>query len=194
MDSKYAFIFRIVLAGYLAFIGGRILYEMIEERPVNMGAMSFLAVVFMIIGLTYAVHSGKKLWEILKAEKEQKTPGETQELPVINGGAGSEFLRSVAPASETALGEENKRADSDWEASQAEGQESVTKKAGPLPEEGDTAPEKAENGKKAEKEGQTTTKNEMSGNGTSENKTERNETAEDETGDNKTEDNDREER
>ena len=66
MNSKYAYIFRIVLAAYLAFLGGRLLYVMIEQRPANMGAMSFIAVVYMILGVAYAIYSGRKLWKILK--------------------------------------------------------------------------------------------------------------------------------
>ncbi|HJA67897.1 hypothetical protein B5F07_04595 [Lachnoclostridium sp. An169] len=84
MNSKYAYIFRIVLAAYLAFLGGRLLYVMIEQRPANMGAMSFIAVVYMILGVAYAIYSGRKLWKILKNEKAVRDLDKTQELPVID--------------------------------------------------------------------------------------------------------------
>ncbi len=120
MNSKYAYIFRIVLAAYLAFLGGRILYVMIEQRPTNMGAMSFIAVVYMILGVAYAIYSGRKLWKILKNEKAVRDLDETQELPVIDEMAvraasqvqntaapqTSAPERGVAPAAVTDLGAE----------------------------------------------------------------------------------------
>lgn len=100
MNSKYPYIFRIVLSGYLVYLGGRILYVMIEEKPVNMGAMSFLGALFIAIGGAYAVYSGKNLWKILKNEKEVSNLEATQEMPVMEIRASE---HAVASASETAL-------------------------------------------------------------------------------------------
>ena len=84
MNSKYAYIFRMLLAACLVYLGGRILYEMVTEKPTNMGAMAFLAVLYMAIGIVYAVCSMKKIRDILKEKKAEEDLGETQELPVFS--------------------------------------------------------------------------------------------------------------
>ena len=47
MNKKSGYALRIVLGGYLTYLGIRILSEMIQQRPSNMTLMSVLAVVFL---------------------------------------------------------------------------------------------------------------------------------------------------
>lgn len=54
MNKKSGYAVRIVLGGYLAYLGVRILTEMIQKRPSNMTLMSIMAVIFIIVGIGYA--------------------------------------------------------------------------------------------------------------------------------------------
>ena len=54
MNKKSGYALRIVLGGYLTYLGIRILSEMIQQRPSNMTLMSVLAVVFILVGVAYA--------------------------------------------------------------------------------------------------------------------------------------------
>ena len=77
MNRKAGYAFRIVLGGYLAYIGIRILMQMIDKRPSNMVFMSVMAVIFAVIGSAYAIYSLKKVWgsrkEETKSSEEEKT-------------------------------------------------------------------------------------------------------------------------
>lgn len=68
MNRKAGYAFRIVLGGYLAYIGIRILMQMIDKRPSNMVFMSVMAVIFVVIGSAYAIYSLKKVWDMRKEE------------------------------------------------------------------------------------------------------------------------------
>lgn len=68
MNRKAGYAFRIVLGGYLAYIGIRILMQMIDKRPSNMVFMSVMAVIFAVIGSAYAIYSLKKVWDMRKEE------------------------------------------------------------------------------------------------------------------------------
>ena len=50
MNKKAFYAFRIVLGGYLAYLGAGILIQMINERPGNMAFMIIVAVIFLIVG------------------------------------------------------------------------------------------------------------------------------------------------
>ncbi len=73
MNQKAAYAFRILLSGYLAYLGVKILLEMAKERPSNMIFMMVAGAVFLVIGAGYAVYCIKKVWDIKKAEKEPQT-------------------------------------------------------------------------------------------------------------------------
>ena len=64
MNKKSGFALRIVLGGYLTYLGIRILSEMIQQRPSNMTLMSVLAVVFILVGVAYAGNAICKTFEI----------------------------------------------------------------------------------------------------------------------------------
>ena len=64
MNKKSGYALRIVLGGYLTYLGIRILSEMIQQRPSNMTRMSVLAVVFILVGVAYAGNAICKTFEI----------------------------------------------------------------------------------------------------------------------------------
>ena len=64
MNKKSGCALRIVLGGYLTYLGIRILSEMIQQRPNNMTLMSVLAVVFILVGVAYAGNAICKTFEI----------------------------------------------------------------------------------------------------------------------------------
>lgn len=69
MNKKAAFALRFVLGGYLAFVGVRLIIQMVREKPTNMILMCALSVVFVIVGGGYAIYSLKKLLDIRKEER-----------------------------------------------------------------------------------------------------------------------------
>lgn len=64
MNKKSGYALRIVLGGYLTYLGIRILSEMIQQRPSNMTLMSVLAVVFILVGVAYTGNAICKTFEI----------------------------------------------------------------------------------------------------------------------------------
>lgn len=68
MNKKAGYAFRIVLGGYLAYLGIRMLIQMADERPNNMVLMSVMAVIFTVIGGGYTICSLKKVWDLRKEE------------------------------------------------------------------------------------------------------------------------------
>lgn len=64
MNKKSGYALRIVLGGYLTYLGIRILSETIQQRPSNMTLMSVLAVVFILVGVAYAGNAICKTFEI----------------------------------------------------------------------------------------------------------------------------------
>ena len=72
MNNKTGYGLRIVLGGYLAYLGIRMLIQTINDRPANMMFMGVMAVLFAVVGIAYAVYSLKKVWEMRK--EEMKSP------------------------------------------------------------------------------------------------------------------------
>lgn len=72
MNNKTGYGLRIVLGGYLAYLGIRMLIQTINDRPANMMFMGAMAVLFAVVGIAYAVYSLKKVWEMRK--EEMKSP------------------------------------------------------------------------------------------------------------------------
>lgn len=64
MNKKSGHAIRIVLGGYLAYLGVRILMETIQKKPSNEVLMLVLAVVFLLIGIAYAGNSICKVFGI----------------------------------------------------------------------------------------------------------------------------------
>ena len=66
MNKKAWYTFRIVLGGYLAWLGIRMLIEMVNEKPNNMVFMCVMSVIFILIGLAYAIYYVKKMFDLKK--------------------------------------------------------------------------------------------------------------------------------
>ena len=69
MNKKAGYAFRIVLGGYLAYLGIRLLLQMVKEKPSNMILMCVVGAIFLIIGGGYAIYCMKKVWDIIKEER-----------------------------------------------------------------------------------------------------------------------------
>ena len=102
MNQKSSYAFRLVLGGWLTYLGVSLLYQMYKERPSNMVLISVIAVIFVIVGAVCAIHSLLKIlgirmpglfrnFKMKKAEKaeepdepeiQQFVPGDSNVQPV----------------------------------------------------------------------------------------------------------------
>ena len=62
------YIIRIVLGGFLAFIGIRLLIQITDQRPTDTVPLGLFAGAVIIIGAVNALFSFRKLWMMLKAD------------------------------------------------------------------------------------------------------------------------------
>lgn len=120
MNKKSGYALRIVLGGYLTYLGIRILSEMIQQRPSNMTLMSVLAVVFILVGVAYAGNAICKTFEIdikkqiakmiAKRKAEQKRKAEeaaaAKEMSQVTESATTEVSDNTMP---TMLSEEDRK-------------------------------------------------------------------------------------
>lgn len=75
MNGKPIYAFRIVLGGYLAYLGVKLIYQMIKVQPTNMLLTGIMGAVFAIVGGSYAIYSLKKLIDIRKEERGEEVYG-----------------------------------------------------------------------------------------------------------------------
>ena len=120
MNKKSGYALRIVLGGYLTYLGIRILSEMIQQRPSNMTLMSVLAVVFILVGVAYAGNAICKTFEIdikkqiakmiAKRKAEQKRKAEeaavAKEMSQVTESTTTEVSDNTMP---TTLSEEDRK-------------------------------------------------------------------------------------
>lgn len=120
MNKKSGCALRIVLGGYLTYLGIRILSEMIQQRPSNMTLMSVLAVVFILVGVAYAGNAICKTFEIdikkriakmiakRKAEQKQKAEeaAAVKEMSQVTESTTTEVSDNTMP---TMLSEEDRK-------------------------------------------------------------------------------------
>jgi hypothetical protein len=120
MNKKSGYALRIVLGGYLTYLGIRILSEMIQQRPSNMTLMSVLAVVFILVGVAYAGNAICKTFEIdikkqiakmiVKRKAEQKRKAEeaavAKEMSQVTESTTTEVSDNTMP---TMLSEEDRK-------------------------------------------------------------------------------------
>lgn len=100
MNKKTGYAFRIVLGGYLAYLGIRILIQMANERPNNMVLMSVVAVIFTVIGGAYAIYSLKKVWDLRKEEMTGTAEEAKEEMPGTDEGTEEEVTGTAEEAEE----------------------------------------------------------------------------------------------
>ena len=120
MNKKSGYALRIVLGGYLTYLGIRILSEMIQQSPSNMTLMSVLAVVFILVGVAYAGNAICKTFEIdikkqiakmiAKRKAEQKRKAEeaaaAKEMSQVTESTTTEVSDNTMP---TMLSEEDRK-------------------------------------------------------------------------------------
>ena len=68
MNKQMMYIIRIVLGGFLAFIGIRLLIQITDQRPTDTVPLGLFAGAVIIIGAVDALFSFRKLWMMLKAD------------------------------------------------------------------------------------------------------------------------------
>ena len=94
MNKKAWYTFRIVLGGYLAWLGIRMLIEMVNEKPNNMVFMCVMSVIFILIGLAYAIYYVKKMFDLKKEdhriEEEDKEAFDAGDEMIKEGGKNQE--------------------------------------------------------------------------------------------------------
>lgn len=74
MKKKSGLVLRIILGMYLVFLGGSLLTEMVKMKPSDYMLKSFLAVIFILVGIGYAFHNIKAIYKMVNEETEE-TPG-----------------------------------------------------------------------------------------------------------------------
>ena len=87
MNNKRGHIIRAVLGGYLAYLGVRILMQVIENKPSDQTLMSVLAVLFIIIGGCYAGFSIRGIIRAVKSESGHDADPELDQGLSRQGGA-----------------------------------------------------------------------------------------------------------
>ena len=96
MNKKAGYAFRIVLGGYLAWLGIRMLIQLYNERPSNMVFMGIMSVIFTVIGGGYAIYSLKKVLELKKEEMgmagDESAQEETPEVIEVSDGKQTEVI------------------------------------------------------------------------------------------------------
>lgn len=121
MNDKSRCAFRIVLGGWLVYLGCSLLWQMYNERPSNMILMSAIAVVFVIVGTVCVGHSLKVLYDLRRpdgtnAEEASAEDADEPEAPGRGSGVQPvelaapeetpEAKKNESPASETETAEE----------------------------------------------------------------------------------------
>lgn len=76
MNKKAGLVLRIILGGYLTFLGVSLLIQMIQIRPSDLVLKGTIAVVFILVGGGYAFANIKSVYKMIKAETEE--PEETE--------------------------------------------------------------------------------------------------------------------
>ena len=111
MNKKAGYAFRIVLGGYLAYLGIRLLLQMVKEKPSNMILMCVVGAIFLIIGGGYAIYCMKKVWDIIKEEKgwgvseeqsENKTKASTDSAKIRQVNMQATQIKETISGNETA--------------------------------------------------------------------------------------------
>ncbi len=100
MNSNRGLIIRAILGAYLAFIGARLLMQVISHKPSDSVMMSVFAVAFMIIGAAYAVFSLRNLWKGRKDSHILEDEDLTEELQERQPDAVSQNPQGSGPGEE----------------------------------------------------------------------------------------------
>lgn len=76
MKKQMMYTIRILLGGFLTFIGIRLLIQITDQRPTNTVPLGLFAGVVIIVGAVDALFSFRKLWLMLRPEDSAPDAGE----------------------------------------------------------------------------------------------------------------------
>ena len=76
MNKQMMYTIRILLGGFLTFIGIRLLIQITDQRPTNTVPLGLFAGVVIIVGAVDALFSFRKLWLMLRPEDSAPDAGE----------------------------------------------------------------------------------------------------------------------
>ena len=79
MKNKSGLVLRIILGMYLVFLGGNLLTEMVKMKPSDYMLKSFLAVIFILVGIGYAFHNIKAIYKMVNKETEETPEPHSEE-------------------------------------------------------------------------------------------------------------------
>ncbi len=79
MKNKSGLVLRIILGMYLVFLGGNLLTEMVKMKPSDYMLKSFLAVIFILVGIGYAFHNIKAIYKMVNEETEETPEPHSEE-------------------------------------------------------------------------------------------------------------------
>lgn len=80
MKNKSGLVLRIILGMYLVFLGGNLLTEMVKMKPSDYMLKSFLAVIFILVGIGYAFHNIKAIYKMVNEETEETPEPHSEEM------------------------------------------------------------------------------------------------------------------
>lgn len=79
MNKQMMYTIRILLGGFLTFIGIRLLIQITDQRPTNTVPLGLFAGVVIIVGAVDALFSFRKLWLMLRPDDSAPDAGEAGE-------------------------------------------------------------------------------------------------------------------
>ena len=98
MNQKPGYAIRIVLGGWLAYLGCSLFYQMYREKPENMVLMCIFAAVFVVFGAACVIHSLKMILDIRKEELSGADAASDDETAAAEEAAGKEEAQEVQTA------------------------------------------------------------------------------------------------
>lgn len=117
MNKQMMYTIRILLGGFLTFIGIRLLIQITDQRPTNTVPLGLFAGVVIIVGAVDALFSFRKLWLMLRPEDSAPDAGEdgkeyeTQEQSAAKRRKKPAMVKITDPKDSDQRAEEEKKAD-----------------------------------------------------------------------------------
>ena len=154
MNKKGMYIFRVILGGYLGYLGINLLVQTAKEKPSNMIFMSVMGALFVVVGVVYAIFSLKRVLDLRKEDESDGSQAETEGDVTYEEDAsrrvdlqtvGSDQISDITPVSEEITDAEKEEKDDGIEkqSSGTEGKNADTEKQ-PSDKENHDSDEKAQ--------------------------------------------------
>lgn len=119
MNKQMMYTIRILLGGFLTFIGIRLLIQITDQRPTNTVPLGLFAGVVIIVGAVDALFSFRRLWLMLRPEDSAPDAGEdgkeyeTQEQSAVKRRKKPAMVKITDPKNSDEGEEEEKKTDSE---------------------------------------------------------------------------------